>query len=89
MFFLTRENHTVVHVAFALRYGAQFALQQSLAQWRDIIDKNMALQVFILVLDDTGANAFKDLLVLLEVLIKVLNANFIGAHHLFINIGQT
>ena len=48
----------------------------------------MTLQMLILMLDDAGADAFKDFLVLLEVLVEVFDADFVGTHHLFINVRQ-
>ena len=46
----------------------------------------MTLQVFVLVLDDAGADTFEDFLMLLEILIEVLDTDFIGAHHFLINV---
>jgi len=80
--------HAVVNITLAVHDGTQLALQQGFAQRCDIINKDMALQVFVLMLDDAGTDAFKDLLVLLKVLVKVFDADFVGTHHLFINIGQ-
>ena len=88
MSLFVRENHTVVDVAFAFADGTQLALQQGFAQRCNIIDKNMALQMFILMLYDAGSNTFKNLFVFLEVLVEVFDANFVGTHHLFINMGQ-
>ena len=88
MFLFVRENHAVIHVTTTVHDGLQLALQQGFAQRRDAIHIDMALQMFILVLDDAGADAFKNFLVLLEVLVKVFDADFVGTHHLFINVRQ-
>ena len=40
-------------------------------------------------LDDAGTDAFKDLFMLLELLVQVFDSNLIGTNHLLIDIGQT
>ena len=84
-----RENHAVVHVALAFGDGAQLALQQGLAQRGDAVNMDMTFKMVVFVLDDTGTDAFKHVLVFLEILVEVLDADLFGAHHLFIDVGQT
>ena len=49
---------------------------------------NMALQMVVLMLDDTRTNALEDLLVFLEVLVKIAETNFVFTDHFLIDIGQ-
>ena len=37
---------------------------------------------------DTGADAFEDLFMLLEILVEILDADFVGAHHLLVDVRQ-
>ena len=83
-----RENHAVVNIALTFGNGAQLALQQGLAQGSNAVDMDMAFQMVIFVLNDAGTDAFKHLLVLLEVLVEILDTDFLGTHHLFVNVRQ-
>ena len=71
-----RKHHAVIDIAFAFGNGTQLALQQGLAQRCDIVDKHMALQVFILMLDDASADAFKHILVFLKVFVEIFDSDF-------------
>jgi hypothetical protein len=48
---------------------------------------NMALQMVVLMLDDTRTDALEDLLVFLEVLVKIAETNLVFTDHFLIDIG--
>ena len=79
------EDHPVIHVALPFRDVAQFALKQHFAERGDAVDVHMAFQMVILMLDDSGFDTGKLFLVLHEVLVKVTQADAVGADHLFID----
>ena len=85
---LANQLRLVGSLVLAFGHGGQLALDQRLAQRRETIDEQLAVQVIVLVLNHPGREAVVLLVVFDEMLVHIADAYPFRPAHVLVQAGQ-